>query len=269
MGSNGNRHGGDGEHSDLTVRPELEMYIEVLREALGEVVAHERRNWQREMARMQAEANEIIARLRAEIAELRGEFMRVVNERLALVRDGKRGPPGEPGAPGERGEPGPPGKLPIAKVWREGISYEGEVALYDGATWQAKNDTAQVPGGSDWLCLAAAGASPKVRGTWREDGAYKRLDVVANGGGAFVATRDNPGALPGNGWQMIAMPGKKGPEGPRGERGPKGDTGAPGVGIVDIRIDAENYVVKFAMSDGDVASVDFRPLFEAYHRETT
>jgi hypothetical protein len=68
---------------------------------------------------------------------------------------------------------------------------------------------------------------------------------------------------------MIAMPGKKGPEGPRGERGPKGGAGAPGVGIVDIRIDAENYVVKFAMSDGDVASVDFRPLFEAYHRETT
>jgi hypothetical protein len=49
----------------------------------------------------------------------------------------------------------------------------------------------------------------------------------------------------------------------------KGDPGAPGIGIVDVRVDPENYHVQFAMSDGAVESVDFRPQFEAYHRETT
>jgi hypothetical protein len=45
MGSNGN-----GGRRELASRPELEIYIEVLREALGEVVAHERRqrSWHQE-----------------------------------------------------------------------------------------------------------------------------------------------------------------------------------------------------------------------------
>src|SRR5262245_34698509 len=77
MTTNGNR-----QHAESSpARTELhDVFTEALREALGEVVAHERKHWQREKARMQSEANEIVAELRAKIAELQGEFMRMVNE---------------------------------------------------------------------------------------------------------------------------------------------------------------------------------------------
>src|SRR5262245_60867660 len=114
MGGNGHK-----EHVEITVRPD-DFYADVLREALGEVVALERRSWKRERERMQAEANEIVAALRANIAELESSFERRVAERLSKLRDGERGPPGEPGRPGEKGEPGPAGRLPIAKLWAEG-----------------------------------------------------------------------------------------------------------------------------------------------------
>jgi hypothetical protein len=64
-------------------------------------------------------------------------------------------PPGPAGPPGTAGAPG---KLPIAKIWhQDSVSYEAEVVRYDGSLYQALKDTAQVPGGSDWICLAVAG----------------------------------------------------------------------------------------------------------------
>src|SRR5215471_8176533 len=51
-----------------------------------------------------------------------------------------------------------PGKLPVAKIWRaESVTYEAQVVCYEGALYQARKDTAQVPGGSDWICVARAG----------------------------------------------------------------------------------------------------------------
>jgi hypothetical protein len=51
-----------------------------------------------------------------------------------------------------------PGKLPVAKVWcPESVSYQAEFVCHEGALWQARKDTAQVPGGSDWICVACAG----------------------------------------------------------------------------------------------------------------
>ena len=51
-----------------------------------------------------------------------------------------------------------PGKLPVAKVWcPESVSYQAEFVCHAGALWQARKDTAQVPGGSDWICVACAG----------------------------------------------------------------------------------------------------------------
>ena len=64
-----------------------------------------------------------------------------------------------------------PGRLPVAKIWlRESVTYEGEVVSYDGASYQALRDTAQTPGGSDWVCVAARGIdgcdgrTPNARG---------------------------------------------------------------------------------------------------------
>jgi len=259
MGGNGNGNGG---HVDLASRPELEIYVEVLREALGEVLAHERRNWQREKARMQAEANEIVAKLRAEVAELRGTITRMVDEQLARMRD-MRGPPGE------RGEQGLPGRLPIVTTWKaDQISYEGDVVSHSGATWQATKDTGQEPGGRDWICLARAGhdgASLQVRGTYREGTAYKALDIVALNGGSFIARKDDPGPCPGGEWQAMSLPGKRGE---RGERGPKGDQGDPGVSFIDWKLDRENYAVRVVLSDGTVLTLELRELFEQYQLET-
>src|SRR5262245_53545631 len=93
-----------------------------LHDALGQIIADERRQWQRELALIEARASAVIAELRAQNLELRAafeaklvEFSAKVAERLALVRDGKdgehgeKGEPGEQGARGDVGEPGAPG----------------------------------------------------------------------------------------------------------------------------------------------------------------
>ena len=45
--------------------------------------------------------------------------------------------------------------------------WNGEVVSYEGSAWQARQDTAQAPGGSDWVCLSRHGRdaiTPTVRG---------------------------------------------------------------------------------------------------------
>jgi hypothetical protein len=68
-------------------------------DALGLVLADQRREWDRERDRA-------IAECRAEIAAL----MLRVHERMATVKDGERGPAGEPGPQGRAGERGEQGE---------------------------------------------------------------------------------------------------------------------------------------------------------------
>ncbi len=120
-------------------------------------------------------------------------------------------------------ERGPEGRLPTVKDWVDRVHYEGEVVIHAGSTWQAVRDTGRQPPHADWACLARAGnegLSFEIEGTFdpsRTD--YRRLSVVAMNGGSFIARRDNPGTCPGDGWQLIASPGKRGQP---GERGPAG-----------------------------------------------
>ena len=92
--------------------------------------------------------------------------------------------------------------------------------MHKGASWQAKRDTAKQPGSSDdWQLIAAAGepgASFSIRGTHVPTEKYKRLDVVTLDYGWFVAKYDDPGPIPGPGWQA-------GPVGRRGEKGIPGE----------------------------------------------
>jgi hypothetical protein len=104
----------------------------------------------------------------------------------------------------------------------ETVFYEGDVVTFDGSTFQAIRDTGQPPAHRDWICLAAAGRggkTPRVRGTFSADAHYQELDIVALGGGSFIARRDDPGPCPGDGWQSLTMPGKRGDKGPPGPRG--------------------------------------------------
>jgi hypothetical protein len=186
---------------------------------------------------------------------------------------GPPGPEGPIGPQGERGLEGPPGKLPIVKLWRQDeITYEGDVVIRDGSTFQALKDTAQVPGGDHWIMLAAAGRdarTPFVRGTYDENATYAGFDIVALNGSAFMARRDNPGPCPGEGWQMIASQGKRGIAGPKGERGDRGPQGATGVSIRGWRIDRSAYVATPVLTDGTLGPpLELRELFEQFQMET-
>jgi hypothetical protein len=167
-------------------------------------------------------------------------------------------------------QPPPPAKFPVIDAWKpDTIYHEGAIVAFAGGTWQAQRDTARVPGAQDWVCLASAGHSFTVRGTFNETAEYRRLDVVALNGGSFIALKDAPGPCPGPGWQLIASQGKRGVAGEKGERGPRGDAGLSGATISGWKIDRARYVATPIMSDGSEGPpLELRELFEQFLLET-
>lgn len=161
---------------------------------------------------------------------------------------------------------GAPGKLPVAKAWAEGVSYEGEVRTHKGALWQASKDTGREPGHDDWTCLAAAGADGRdadqidICGTYDPGKTYRRLNIVALNGGAFIAKTDEPGECPGEGWQVIAMRGKPGQPGQaiKGDPG-KGIKGDAGPRVVSLSADGDG-VLTLVNGDGTKVECDLYPL---------
>jgi hypothetical protein len=165
-----------------------------------------------------------------------------------------------------------PVKLPVAKTWHpESVTYQSEFVSHDGALWQARKDTAQTPGGSDWICATRAGRdaiTPTVLGTYSVDENYKLLDIVAMDGGAFIARKDHPGVCPGPDWQMIAQrgkPGRLGATGPRGPQGEKGEPGKDGAKTVSYQLDRAGYRMSPLLNDGTVGEMmEFRAFFEQF-----
>src|SRR4029077_18321958 len=78
--------------------PQADALLEGWRDALGHALAQERKQWARERELIEAQAAQIIAALRAEVAE-----------RLSAIKNGEPGVPGDTGPPGAAGEPGLPG----------------------------------------------------------------------------------------------------------------------------------------------------------------
>ena len=166
-------------------------------------------------------------------------------------------------------QPPPPAKFQTIRAWKpDTIYHEGAIIAFAGGTWQAQRDTARVPGAQDWVCLASAGDSFTVRGTFNETAEYRRLDVVALNGGSFIALKDAPGPCPGSGWQLIASQGKRGAAGEKGERGAQGPQGNPGSSGATIRgwqIDEEKYAATPLMSDGrDGPPLELLGLFQQF-----
>lgn len=154
---------------------------------------------------------------------------------------------------------GAPGLLPLVAPYEERVYYAGQVAERDGSTYQATTDTGHAPPHEDWICIARAGRpgdagrSPRVRDTYSrlvED--YRELDIVAQNGAAFIARRDNPGPCPGEGWQLIAMQGKRGDK-------IKGDPGPPGPKVERLGIDGEG-MLTLVNADGSEVSCDLYPV---------
>lgn len=190
---------------------------------------------------------------------------------------GEIGQAGPIGPQGERGAEGKVGKLPKVKAWRpDVVHYQGEVVTHLGGLWQVAQDTGQVPPHADFICLAMSGRdgrSPEVRGTWRADGEYDQLDIVALNGSSFIARTNNPGPCPGEGWQLLVTRGgrgKDGEQGLRGEQGPRGERGDKGEAaprLTSWRIDRQGYRAIAKMSDGSEHALELRELFEQFHNE--
>jgi len=114
-----------------------------------------------------------------------------------------------------------------------------------------------------------------VRGTYKPRETYRALDIVSLHGGSFIARCDDPGECPGEGWQSLTMPGKRGdrgiagPQGDRGPAGPKGERGEPAPTIIGWHIDREAYALRALLSDrSETPVLDLRGLFEQFISET-
>ncbi|KRA42099.1 hypothetical protein [Devosia sp. Root635] len=161
---------------------------------------------------------------------------------------------------------GAPGKLPVAKAWSDGVHYEGDVRTHKGALWQATKDTGREPGHEDWICLAAAGSPGvdadqiEICGTFDPGKTYRRLNIVALNGGAFIAKVNDPGDCPGDGWQVIAMRGKPGQPGQsvKGDPG-KSIKGEPGPAVASITADDQG-LLTLVNGDGSTVECDLYPL---------
>jgi hypothetical protein len=145
------------------------------------------------------------------------------------------------------------------------VHYQGDIVVCSGSTYLLTRDTGRAPPDEEhWICVAAGGLdglSFRVRGTYQPGEPYSRLDVVALGGGSYVARRNNPGACPGDDWQALCFQGKKGPKGDRGERGPHGSS------IAAYELEPERYTLTLNHNDGTSVCINLRPLFEAYDAE--
>lgn len=212
-----------------------------------------------------------------ELASPIEQAVRLALSGLPQAKHGIDGAPGEPGERGEKGDKGeagergdvgpagPAGLLPAVKQWSDGVHYRGDVVAFSGCCYQAVRDTGKQPGHEDWLCIAEKGTDARdgedgrsfnICGTWLDINTYRRLDVVSLNGASFVAKKDDPGACPGEGWQLIAAQGKRGNV---GERGPKGERGPAGAPVIAASIDPEG-LLTLTNGDGSVVTCDLYPV---------
>ena len=99
-----------------------------LREALGQVIADQRREWRREREVIEAQSGQLIAELRAEVVGLRAQIVEMqaelrakIDARLAELKDGV------PGERGHRGRSVPPVQ-PARRAPRERLAHAGTKA---------------------------------------------------------------------------------------------------------------------------------------------
>ena len=220
----------------------LDIELNTLHRALGEILATERKKFRDQLDRKTSEFEVRLAKLSGAVDILRGA------------------------------QPPPPAKFPTVKAWSEDTIYhEGEIVAFAGGTYQAQRDTARAPGSQDWTCLATPGKSLTVRGTYDSAVEYHRLDVVMVGGSSFAALKDAPGVCPGNDWHLLASRGSRGQRGDSGERGLMGLKGERGTAAPSIQswcLDRTRYTATPIMSDGSIGpSLELRGLFEQFLME--
>lgn len=181
-------------------------------------------------------AGEIIGALAREVdGKLAGFEARLSELAGRQSLPGPQGPPGERGDPGPAGIPGEPGKA-------------GEPGPRGETGPQGETGAAGDPGpiGKAWIPC----------GTFNPDAPYQALDVVQHDGGAWLARQDDPGPIPGDGWQMICSRGSRGKPGDPGPKGAAGERGPEGIGIADIIKSDDGTRLVFVLTDERTIAVD-------------
>lgn len=223
--------------SDASLPPPPGMDGEVLldawREALGEVLATERAQWERtrasEIALITAQARGELAQMRADFLALQDQMRVMVETRLATVRDGRDGKDGAPGPQGrqgdqgERGYRGLPG-APGERGERGMVGPAGEPGPVGERGLPGECGQRGIPGPAGERGLQGAPGAPGERG---EPGPSGEPGVVGPAG--EKGDQGEPGArgeAGPKGEQGLA--GLSGEPGDRGEPGPQGDPGKPG-----------------------------------------
>jgi hypothetical protein len=251
-----------------------------LAESIRQQFTNVRRDWQLEALTMQARLNAGLLELERTMSQAREVFARVKDG--APGRDGapgerglpgEQGPPGPPGPAGERGErgecgeqgrpgengaQGPAGAFEAPQPYKAGqITYAGKLTYHEGSTFCALRDTAAAPPHADFQPVAYRGRDGKdayagqACGLFDASRSYRAMDVVTLNGSEWRATKDEPGACPGDGWVM----GAKGNKGKPGDPGPRGPAGG---GIAELELVERVLIVR--MADGSFRSVDLSSL---------
>src|SRR5262249_23571414 len=158
--------------------------------------------------------------------------------------------------------------IPTLETTATDAQSDGDVVAFAGGTFQARRDTARVPGEKDWACLATAGRSLAICGTYNGDIDYRCLDVAMINGSSFIALKDSPGACPGDDWQLLCSRGSRGERGLKGERGFIGPRGERAPIIKSWQIDRATYSAIPILADGSAGpALELRPLFEQFLSE--
>ena len=215
---------------------------DALREALGQVIADQRREWRREREvieaqgrQLQADAQRTIAELRAQIVELQADLRARVDARLAEVRDGS---PGERGPAGERGEIGPAG--PQGERGEPGIQGPAGERGPQGERGEIGPEGARGEIGPQGLRgeIGPAGERGDVgpAGPMGEPGPQGERGERGDTGERGPAGESGAQGVQGPAGERgdtgprgeCGGPGASGPTGERGEQGPAGERGADG-----------------------------------------
>ena len=118
-------------------------------------------------------------------------------------------------------------------------------------------------GGPRWPRRCRTGAARGCAAHGARATPTRRSNIVALNGGSFIARRDEPGECPGNGWQSLTLPGKRGAAGEAGKKGERGEKGERGPGIIGWEVD--QYAVRAVLANKSRSEpLDLRNLFEQF-----